>query len=109
MIKVYSDASYPGGTNVNYVINELQEKYHFLDKFENYIMDNVNRFNFDYKGKFPHAKFDHFLSVLFREYIIHRAHGIRYKTNGMIEFIDTGLLISTAKVSFLNNELDNFN
>lgn len=103
MIQVYSDASYPGGTNVNHVINELQEKYHFLDKFEGYVMDNIGRFNFQYKNNFPHAKFNHFLSVLFREYIIHRAHGIHYKRNGMIEFIDTGLLVTTTKVKFINS------
>lgn len=103
MLMFYSNANYKDGTNVNYVINELQQKYHFLDKFESYVMSNINRFKFDYSKKFPKSKFNQFMTQLFREYIVYRIHGIHYKNNGMIEFINTGLLVTTTKVRFINN------
>lgn len=101
MIQVYSDATYSNGKEVNEVIQSLQEKYGFLNKFEEYIIDNMNRFNLEYKGNFPYGKFDQFLKVLFREYIIHKAHNINYKKNGLLEFVDTGLLITTTNVKYL--------
>lgn len=101
MIQVYSNASYKGGTNVNHVINELQSKYNFLDKFEDYVMSNIDRFKFDYSKKFPKAKFNQFMTQLFREYIVYKIHNIHYKKTGMIEFIDTGLMVTTTKVKHI--------
>lgn len=104
MIEVYNTELYPDGKSVNSVLRELQDRYHFLDNFEGYIMDNINRFDFEYKGKFPHGKFNNFLNKLFKEYIISRAHGIKYKKDGYIEFIHTGLLVTTSKVVFEENK-----
>lgn len=108
MITFKSNAHYSDGQSVNEVINVLQNKYGFLNKFEQYVLDNMSRFNLQYKKNFPYAKFNNFLSQLFREYIIHKSHGIHYKNNGMIEFIDTGLLVTTVKLTFINEEISDF-
>lgn len=105
MIEVYSDAKYSDGQTVNSVLNELQNKYRFLDNFESYVMNNMYRFTTRYKQDFPLGKLDNFLSKLFKEYIVSRSHGLRYKPSGYLEFINTGLLITTTRIAYFE---DNF-
>lgn len=100
--KFKSNAIYSDGQSVNEVLNILEDKYNFLKDFDNYVTSRFYEFEFDYNSKFPKDKFNEFLTKVFKDYITFRIHGIQTKADG-ISFIDSGLLISTTKVSYISD------
>ena len=98
-----STARYSNGQTVDKVINELQNRFQFLDKFDEYATSRLGEFEFDYLKKFPKGRFNNFLTKVFRDYLISQYHGIQTKAAGYLSFIDTGLLITTTKVSYLDD------
>lgn len=104
-----STARYSNGQTVDKVINELQNRFQFLDKFDEYATSRLGEFEFDYLKKFPKGRFNNFLTKVFRDYLISQYHNITTKEVG-ISFIDSGLLITTVKVTYVpdNNNLIDF-
>lgn len=102
-----SNAKYSNGQTVDKVLNELQNRFNFLKDFDAYATNRFPEFEFDYNKKFPKGRFNNFLTKIFRDYIILRVHGIQTKESG-ISFIDSGLLITTTKVSYVPDVSINF-
>lgn len=100
-VTISSTKRYPDGTSVNDVLEILQDKYGMADNFDRYIDQNISRFR-GYKTRFNNTNVNRFLTKLFREYITLRKTGIKYKNKG-IEFIDTGLMISSVSVNLNQN------
>lgn len=94
-----SDSIYPNGESVNDVIEILQDRYQFLNKFDSYVSSRINEFDFSSYGMPPNKKFNAFLQRLFQDFIIFRVHGIKTKDSG-ISFIDTGLMISSTFIFY---------
>lgn len=94
-----SDSIYPNGKSVNDVIQILQDRFHFLDKFDSYVSSRINEFDFISKGLPPNRKFNAFLQRLFQDFIIFRVHGIKTKEIGL-SFVDSGLMLSSTFISY---------
>lgn len=103
MILFYSNAKYSNGVDVNTVLQSLQAKYGFVDKFEEYIMLNIIDYYNENQDELLYGnKFDKFITKLFKKYIISKFHGIHYKSQGYYEFLDTGLMLTTTKLKYVN-------
>lgn len=98
MLLFTSKARYSNGQSVNSIINHLQDKYKFLDKFDTYASNrlleliDINNMNNKLLNKY--------LTMIFKEYLLNNIHGIKTKDNG-ISFIDTSLMINTTKVRYI--------
>lgn len=96
---IYSDKKYPTDNKpVNDVIKELQSRYKFLNKLDQYITQHIDEYG-DYAEDYKKPKFNNYLTKLFRRYITLQVHGVKTKDQG-ISFIDTGLLVTSAKVKY---------
>lgn len=95
---IYSEKTYPNNIPVNEVIKQLQNRYKFLYKLDNYIIQNIEAYG-DYAQQYKTPKFNNYLTTLFRRYITLQVHGIKTKDTG-ISFIDTGLLVTSARVKY---------
>lgn len=94
-------AVYSNGNNVNDVINLLQDKYGFLDKYDNYVFLNLDLFKcIDDKYEININMLNNELTELFKQYILDEFSGIITKGGDGISFVDTGLMLMSTTVSY---------
>jgi len=99
--KFEANYSYPGGLSGNDLIQILQDRFGFLDKYDAFVGERINDFISDNYKINEEYDIDEVLTLLFQEYLLTQSTG--YETNTNFPFINTGRLVNNVVVRYIDD------
>lgn len=96
MYVFYSNSKYNNGQSVNEVIDVLQRKYKFLDKYDKYVQSRI--LDYSIEDILDSSKLNDILTKLFKEYLENNIMEVNTANN----LIDTALMYRTTYVEYIH-------
>lgn len=96
MYVFYSISKYNNGQSVNEVIDVLQRKYKFLDKYDKYVQSRI--LDYSIEDILDSSKLNDILTKLFKEYLENNIMEVNTANN----LIDTALMYRTTYVEYIH-------
>lgn len=96
MYVFYSSSKYNNGQSVNEVIDVLQRKYKFLDKYDKYVQSRI--LDYSIEDILDSSKLNDILTKLFKEYLENNIMEVNTANN----LIDTALMYRTTYVEYIH-------
>lgn len=96
MYVFYSSSKYNNGQSVNEVIDVLQRKYKFLDRYDKYVQSRI--LDYSIEDILDSSKLNDILTKLFKEYLENNIMEVNTANN----LIDTALMYRTTYVEYIH-------